>query len=984
MTLSAPSEIDSMVAPADEGRVVIAATFTADDVEAPLSHLLNIVGLSLTASIAPYNQVFQELLTPGSSFARNPQGVNVLLLRLADSIRDLPAGVDPVVHIEKYVTELQEAIVSYHHRIRTPTVVGILRASPDNEGQLSSVIEDLGLRLRESISKLNGFSILDSAEIHRHFEGQHFDAESDTLAHIPYAAEYFSALAIAVGRRVNMLKMAPKKVLVLDCDNTIWGGVVGEDGVDGLRLEEPFQSVQQFALTAQSRGVLLCLASKNEDQDVWSVFDRRPDMILQAHHIVAHRINWEDKSANLRSLARQLNLGLDSFVFLDDNPVECGLMREQLPQVTTLRLPEPDRIKDFLDNLWVFDRSSVTAEDARRTEMYLENAARDKFESETRDIGDFIASLQMTVKIAAPDETQWARAAQLTQRTNQFNFTTVRRSEAELRLLVERGAFVRAIHAQDRFGDYGLVGVVIARAIDTTLDVDSFLLSCRVLGRGIEHRIVSYLGTLATELGLTSVRISYLPTEKNTPARAFANSIAIDYRDGDDEKCEYTIPASLAAEIQHRPGEDAIEVIEARKNDGAKSVVTTSPRTRRTGDFERIGIELHKAESLLESMRSMQVMEHRDNVSAVQPVGDTEVRLLAIWETLLNVTGLGVESDFFQAGGTSLLTVRLFAEVERAFNVRLPLTLILTAPTVRLLSRQIESQGHVTSPGLVVLRNGGPRRLFLVHDGDGETLLYRTLAQLLPSNVSVFGIQPRQQKGIPLIHTTIEEMAACYVKDVFAMQPQGPYLLGGLCAGGLIAYEMARQLQTQSGTVNCILLLDAATPQAMKREGLINSERRSRLSDAITQARSGRNAIAATFAMGSAIGRKISGALRYEVARRLQAASVKLRSRVLQRVLAKHQSWPTVLPSLSFREIYNLAEKDYRPTLNPVSTVLFRASHGTGNDRPYVEIFEDPALGWAAVAQNLTVVDVEGGHSSMLQEPHVTKLASTLGKYVAR
>ena len=207
--------------------------------------------------------------------------------------------------------------------------------------------------------------------------------------------------------------------------------------------------LQRFAVDAQAGGALVCLASKNTEQDVLDVFEKRPEMVLKTEHIVAHRINWQPKSDNIASLAGQLNLGLDSFVFIDDNPVECAQVRAALPQVVTLQPPE-SAIAQFLSRTWAFDKISVTAEDTRRTEMYRENTARQSLEASTTDIGDFIASLGLVVDIASPSEDEWPRVAQLTQRTNQFNFTTLRRTESEIRSAAsEAGSSVLRVRVRE-------------------------------------------------------------------------------------------------------------------------------------------------------------------------------------------------------------------------------------------------------------------------------------------------------------------------------------------------------------------------------------------------------------------------------------------------------------------------------------------------------------------------------------------------------
>ena len=235
------------------------------------------------------------------------------------------------------------------------------------------------------------------------------------------------------------------------------------------------------------------------------VFDRRPDMILKRDHLVAWQINWQSKSENIRTLARDLNLGLDSFIFLDDNPVECAEVRANCPDVLTLRLPIDGNIEEFLQHVWALDRLRVTSEDRHRTTMYKQEADRARFQREAPTIGDFLEGLDLRIGFSKPAPEQVDRIAQLTHRTNQLNFTTVRRNDGDIHRLAESGLECRAVEVKDRFGDYGLVGVMIFGSRGLALEVDTFLLSCRVLGRGVEHEMLSELGEIALHRHLSLV-----------------------------------------------------------------------------------------------------------------------------------------------------------------------------------------------------------------------------------------------------------------------------------------------------------------------------------------------------------------------------------------------------------------------------------------------------------------------------------------------
>jgi thioesterase domain-containing protein len=271
-----------------------------------------------------------------------------------------------------------------------------------------------------------------------------------------------------------------------------------------------------------------------------------------------------------------------------------------------------------------------------------------------------------------------------------------------------------------------------------------------------------------------------------------------------------------------------------------------------------------------------------------------------------------------------------------------------------------------------------------VHDGDGETLLYLNLARQMPDDLAIFGVEPRRIKGVPLAHATVEDMAAFYLEEVRKKQPHGPYLLGGMCAGGVIAYEMASQLQRAGESVELVALLDAAAPQALRKRGRVTKERLGRVRQALAQAsKDGHGPLQHAHFIFNAISRTLTSALVWEIAQRIKRWSVQARFRLLRVVLARNLAWPKYVPELSVRQIYDSAEARYLPKPQSIaSIVLVRARLGEEDDTPYLHIYADETFGWRGLAPDLAVVDVDGGHSSMLQERFVESLAKALKPYV--
>ena len=971
-----------MLSPQSAPSVAIAASFTVEPLLPMLNLILREAGLNCGVSSAPYHQIFQELLTPTSQLAANRDGINAVVLRIEDYLREVRDEAAAHATIHQVAADLIDAFRKYAQRTGIPTIMVVLPPSPTIMDLLRSDIEKAAQALLDEIANLPTVHVLRVPDIQPYVCGPIHDELRDELAHIPFTDEFYAAMAIAIARKAHALITPPHKALILDCDNTLWRGVVGEDGIDGIEIDEPFLAIQRYAVEQQARGTLICLVSKNAEQDVLDVFDSRPEMILRMEHIVAHRINWQPKVANLSSLAQELNIGLDSFVFLDDNPVECGQVREALSQVVTLQVPADDDIPQFLANLWTFDKLAVTSEDVRRTSMYRENAARQKLEDTASDIGEFIASLQLAIDIAPPAENEWARVSQLTQRTNQFNFTTLRRTEAEVRAVANNGTHVLRVNVRDRFGDYGLVGLMIADSRGHGLLVDTLLLSCRVLGRGVEHAMLRRLGELARQYGNTHVELPYLATQKNEPARAFANSVAAQFRIDDQGTAVYRIPTDIARTIVHRPGHDPDAIVQARKAETNKpsGAVLSSGIIHRSTRYERLARELVSGQAILDRLQASHARTRTLAMPAQPPKSATQRRLVALWEELLNVDGIGIDDNYFALGGTSLLTARLFAEIARRFGVKLRLTAILDAPTVRSLARYIEPAGDRNIGSLVRLKDrGGRKRLFLVHDGDGETLLYLNLAKRLPLDVAVYGLEPRRIAGIPLAHSRVEDMASFYIEEIRKQQSHGPYFLGGMCAGGVIAYEMAAQLQRVGETVALVALLDAAAPQAKKRKGRITKLRVARLSSVLTSNTDHAQQAGAAQPILLTLGTKLLRALHWELSSRARHFSAAMRYCLLRMLLRRDADWPSLLPELTVRAIYDMSAARYYPKpMSGAGVMLLRASDGEGGDTAFREIYADEALGWDELVADLRIVDVDGGHSSMLQEQFVASVTQAI------
>lgn len=354
-------------------------------------------------------------------------------------------------------------------------------------------------------------------------------------ARLPYGQAGLEALATLLWRALAALSTPRRKCVVLDCDHTLWGGILGEDGPDGIALgpEHPgsaFVAFQEALLELHGRGVLLALCSKNDEAQVLEVLDHHPCQVLRRAHLAAWRINWRDKASNLAELAHALDLGLDALIFVDNSPFECELVRQQLPQVEVVEAPaDPLRLEPLVADLDSLDSLVWTDEDAARGDMYRAQAERGRLQAASASLEDYLRSLEMRLWIAPTGTAEIARVGQLTRKTNQFNLTTRRYSDQEIRLLLADPE-VEVVHARlaDRFGDYGLTAVVILRREAHQLRIDSLLLSCRIIGRGVEDALLSWLVRRAAAAGVQTVLGEYIATSRNGQTRDFYRRFGFD------------------------------------------------------------------------------------------------------------------------------------------------------------------------------------------------------------------------------------------------------------------------------------------------------------------------------------------------------------------------------------------------------------------------------------------------------------------------
>lgn len=349
-------------------------------------------------------------------------------------------------------------------------------------------------------------------------------------------------------RKVEEIEAKRKKCLVLDLDNTLWGGVVGEDGIDGIKIGgdypgKAFLYFQQALVELSKNGVILTICSKNNEQDVLDVWEKNPYVVLKKEHISAYRINWTDKATNIKEIAEELNIGLDSMVFVDDNPTERELIKQMLPMVEVPEFPSqpyelPVFVKELIDKY--FSVYNLTNEDKQKTEQYKANAQRNNEKRKFNDFNEYLRSLEIEIEIIKANNFNIPRIAQMTQKTNQFNLTTKRYTDADIKDFATKGD-VWCISVKDRFGDNGITGAIIITKQNTKADIDTLLLSCRILGKGIEDAFVKAILNILYKEGIKEVTAKYLKTLKNSQVKDFYDRIGFTVINESEDEKDYTI-----------------------------------------------------------------------------------------------------------------------------------------------------------------------------------------------------------------------------------------------------------------------------------------------------------------------------------------------------------------------------------------------------------------------------------------------------------
>jgi FkbH-like protein len=519
---------------------------------APTRKRLAVLGGATTSFLTPLIQLFAfrrglALETYESDFGLYEQEIwsdspalrafapDVIHFHLGSRNLPFPPHVEDAGTVEKRIAEQADRLVALcraaRERFGCPVIVNNFETEAESPlgsldavspGSRNSLIRAVNERLARTLppqTYVHDVEHLSAIAGKRNWFDVRLWNETKTAVSFDCQPLYADRLAATLGALFGK----SKKCLVLDLDNTLWGGVIGDDGLPGIRLGagnpegEAFLEFQRYVKALKERGVLLAVASKNEPENALAPFREHLDMVLKERDISCFVANWEPKDGSLRQIAQRLNIGLDALVFFDDNPAERQLVRASLPEVTVVEVPgDPSLYTRALDAANLFDALAVTEDDKVRGDFFQQNTARDQLESSAASYDEFLRGLEMRAFAGPIDKLNLARAVQLINKTNQFNLTTRRMTETEVQaLLASDDVYTSTVRLDDRFGSNGLISVVIGRVVDDSLEIETWLMSCRVLKRGVEILEMERALAFCRRRGLRAVVGRYLPTAKN-------------------------------------------------------------------------------------------------------------------------------------------------------------------------------------------------------------------------------------------------------------------------------------------------------------------------------------------------------------------------------------------------------------------------------------------------------------------------------------
>ena len=535
-------------------KVALLSSFTLNGLNEILHVKCSDVGVRYQSYISGYNQYNQELLNPESDYYKFCPDITFLILDIRNFLGDnfhnfhilsddakKEFAKEKINHLENIIQNFEKnsnsKLVITNFNIPSYSPNGIIESKI--KFGLHEMIEKINNSLRDISKTHNSIYVYDFNQfVSKHGEKNIFDYRQFHLGDIQITFNFMSYFGYELMSYIKSITGTNRKCIVLDLDNTLWGGVVGEDGFDGIELGQTangkaFVDFQKELLSLWQQGIILAINSKNNFDDAMKVIHEHPEMILREKNFANIQINWNDKAQNLLQISDEINIGLNSIVFFDDDKLNQTRIKQEFPEVLTIELPEdPSEFSPLLKELNDFNVLQRTDEDTKRGQMYTEQRKRKELEKSVSNLDDFLKELDIKVKMKKSNEFLIPRISQLTLKTNQFNLTTRRYQEEEIKNFSSNTKFiVGCAQVLDKFGDNGITGVYIIKKNNKSWLIDTFLLSCRIMGRGVENAILSQILLDAQKNGIDEIQAEFIPTQKNQPAENFLSDFGFKKQD---------------------------------------------------------------------------------------------------------------------------------------------------------------------------------------------------------------------------------------------------------------------------------------------------------------------------------------------------------------------------------------------------------------------------------------------------------------------
>ena len=557
-------------------KVAILSSFTLNGLSEILHVKSSELGIRYQSYLGGYNQYNQELLDSQSEYYKFSPDVTFLILDIRNFLGEnfhFPYNIsdnERKLLVNEKINQIENIIKCFEKNLNSKLIISNFNIPSYSPNGITETKSDFGFH--EMIEELNS-SLRNISKTHssvyvydfNHFVSKYgekniFDYRQFHVGDIQIALNFIPYFAYELMSYIKPITGTNKKCIVLDLDNTLWGGIIGEDDFDGIELGhssngKAFVDFQKELLSLWNHGIILAINSKNNFDDAMKVINEHPNMILRKKNFASIQINWDDKAQNLKQIAEEINIGLNSIAFFDDDKINRERIKQEFPEVLTIEVPDdPSQFSLILKNLNDFNVLQRTDEDIKRGQMYAQQRERKELEKSISNLDDFLEQLDIKVKMKNSSEFLIPRISQLTLKTNQFNLTTRRYQEEEIRNFTNDHKFiVGCAQVLDKFGDNGITGVYIINKQDKIWSIDTFLLSCRIMGRGVENGILSQILIDAKHNGVEEIRANFIPTQKNKPAENFLPDFGFQ-KEGDNWiyklNNEIKLPKHLKVEIE--------------------------------------------------------------------------------------------------------------------------------------------------------------------------------------------------------------------------------------------------------------------------------------------------------------------------------------------------------------------------------------------------------------------------------------------------